>query len=252
MSQSKTYDTDIITLRRIFAASPGSNLPVQPNYILATGQFGEAAFVDPLTISSINAISSLVGILPTAISTISTNFNADERDQRVVGGVCTLSTIVTSGLSSLSVALANVRVLNVTYTISSVSTVYAYGTTIISSAINVYLNPDGLSTQSISSGNAFLSSLNFIDSGTQGIGFLTVSSGTLYLNGSTIQGTITQPNITSTVAGLGTAGYLSTVRLSDLVSTANLAELVSTSYLNTQLGSTVAGLGTTGYLSSIQ
>ena len=213
MSQHKTYDTDIITLRRIFAASPGSNLPVQPNYILATGQYGEAAFVDPLTISSINAISSLVGILPTAISTISTNFNADERDQRVVGGVCTLSTIVTSGLSSLSTAIANVRVLNVTYTISSVSTVYAYGTTIISSAINVYLNPEGLSTQSISSGNAFLSSLNFIDSGTNGIGFLTVSSGTLYLNGSTIQGTITQPNITSTVTGLGTAGYLSIVQL---------------------------------------
>ena len=53
MSQHKTYDTDIITLRRIFAASPGSNLPVQSDYILTTGEYGEARFINPLTISSI-------------------------------------------------------------------------------------------------------------------------------------------------------------------------------------------------------
>jgi len=64
MSQHKTYDTDIITLRRIFAASPNSNVPIQPEYILTTGINGEAAFIDPLTIPSINAISSLTGILP--------------------------------------------------------------------------------------------------------------------------------------------------------------------------------------------
>ena len=223
MSQHKTYDTDIITLRRIFAASPGSNLPVQPNLVLTTGQYGEAAFIDPLNISSINALSSFVSILPTAISSLSSVIG-----QGGGGG----------GGGN-------------TYNISSVSTVYVYGTANISSAINVYLNPTGLSTQSISAGNVFLSSLNFIDSGTQRIGFLTVSSGTLYLNGSTIQGTITQPNITSTVIGLGTVGYISTVRLAGLVSTANLATLVSTSYLAKQLGSTVVGLGTAGYLSSI-
>ena len=71
--------------------------------------------------------------------------------------------------------------------------------------------------------------------------------------------------ITSTVIGLGTAGYLSsatsaiipsglvsTANLANLISTANLATLVSTSYLATQLGSTVIGLGTSGYISSSQ
>jgi hypothetical protein len=83
---------------------------------------------------------------------------------------------------------------------------------------------------------------------------------------------LTQVNLTSTVIGLGTTGYLSsaitnlggfglvstanlvnlvsTANLARLVSTANLATLVSTSYLQTQLGSTVIGLGTVGYLST--
>ena len=57
----------------------------------------------------------------------------------------------------------------------------------------------------------------------------------------------------STVIGLGTAGYLSSIpSLGGFVSTANLANLVSTSYLATQIGSTVIGLGTAGYISSSQ
>jgi hypothetical protein len=62
--------------------------------------------------------------------------------------------------------------------------------------------------------------------------------------------------LTSTVIGLGTAGYLSSALTNiggfGLVSTANLANLVSTSYLNTSLTSTVTGLGTAGYISSAQ
>ena len=101
---------------------------------------------------------------------------------------------------------------------------------------------------------------------------------------------LTQANLTSTVIGLGTTGYLSsavtnlggfglvstanlanlvstanlaghistanlanlvsTANLANLISTANLANLVSTSYFQTQLGSTVIGLGTAGYLST--
>jgi 3-dehydroquinate dehydratase len=62
--------------------------------------------------------------------------------------------------------------------------------------------------------------------------------------------------LTSTVIGLGSAGYLSSISgggsiIGGLVSTANLANLVSTSFLNTQLGSTVVGLGTAGYVSTL-
>ena len=80
---------------------------------------------------------------------------------------------------------------------------------------------------------------------------------TYYENGhyshvhTTIAYTIPNLSITSSLIGLGTMGYLSTVVWGSVVSTANLANLVSTSYLNTQVGSTVVGLGTVGYLSSI-
>ena len=61
--------------------------------------------------------------------------------------------------------------------------------------------------------------------------------------------------LTSTVIGLGTAGYLSTangtaVLPEGLVSTANLANLISTSFFDTQLTSTVIGLGSAGYVST--
>jgi hypothetical protein len=86
---------------------------------------------------------------------------------------------------------------------------------------------------------------------------------------------IVQADLTSTITGLGTFGYISTVALGSLISTANLANLVSTAnltdlistanlaglvstanldgfdiYIGIQLTSTIIGLGTVGYLSS--
>ena len=119
---NRTYDTDVITLRNVFTSS-NDNTSFPIGYVLTTDQNGIARFTDPLNISSINAISSLVGILPNAISTISTNFNNDERDQRIVGGVCTMSTNLYAGLSSLSVAIANISVIATTNNIDTVSTV---------------------------------------------------------------------------------------------------------------------------------
>jgi hypothetical protein len=50
---------------------------------------------------------------------------------------------------------------------------------------------------------------------------------------------------------INATGLVSTANLVNLVSTANIATLVSTSYLASQLRSTVLGLGTSGYLSSL-
>jgi len=47
------------------------------------------------------------------------------------------------------------------------------------------------------------------------------------------------------------ANLVSTANLAGHISTANLANFVSTTYLATQLGSTVIGLGTAGYLSTV-
>jgi hypothetical protein len=190
MSSRKTYDTDIITLRRIFAVSPGTNAPIPSGNIMATTSHGEASYVDPYSVPAISQLSTALLSLP---STISTSVAA-------IGGVSQL--LAGSGIS---------------------------------------LSP------------------------TNGIGNVTITA----TGGG---GFVTTDNLTSTVIGLGTAGYLSsatattllgglvstanlsrlisTANLAGHISTANLAGLVSTSYFANQLASTVIGLGTAGYISS--
>jgi hypothetical protein len=165
MSSRKTYDTDIITLRRIFAVSPATNAPIPSGNILATTSHGEAAYVDPYSIPGISQLSTALLSLP---STISTSVAG-------IGGVSQL--LAGSGIS---------------------------------------LSP------------------------TNGIGIVTLTA----TGGG---GSVTTANLTSTVIGLGTAGYLSSATgvaaiPGGLVSTANLADLVSTSYFTSQLASTIIGL----------
>ena len=69
MSSRKTYDTDIITLRRIFAVSPGTNAPIPSGNIMATTSHGEAAYVNPYSIPAISQLSTALLSLPSTIST---------------------------------------------------------------------------------------------------------------------------------------------------------------------------------------
>jgi hypothetical protein len=62
---------------------------------------------------------------------------------------------------------------------------------------------------------------------------------------------VSTANLANLVSTANLANLVSTANLANLVSTANLANFVSTTYLATQLGSTVRGLGTAGYLSTI-
>jgi len=61
---------------------------------------------------------------------------------------------------------------------------------------------------------------------------------------------VSTANLASLVSTANLANLVSTANLASLVSTANLASLVSTSFLNTSLTSSVLGLGTAGYLST--
>jgi len=145
-----------------------------------------------------------------------------------------------------------------------------------------------LTTQIVSTTNVTTSSFTLIDTYSKLQKNLYSENGALYLNGVRIIGGASLVNsiqagsnivlgptgsgggtqgdvtvnvntsfLTSTVIGLGTAGYISSVtsggsiNATGLVSTANLVNLVSTSYLASQLGSTVVGFGTAGYLSSL-
>jgi 3-dehydroquinate dehydratase len=79
------------------------------------------------------------------------------------------------------------------------------------------------------------------------LGYLSSAIGSAVIPG----GLVSTANLANLVSTVNLAGLVSTANLSGLVSTANLANLVSTSYFTSQLTSTIIGLGTAGYLSTI-
>lgn len=100
-----------------------------------------------------------------------------------------------------------------------------------------------LNSRSLSTGMITLSSINFIDTVTSVKQLVAVTNGVFKVNGASITGDVTTGNLTSTVIGLGTTGYLSSVVFTGVVSTANLSGFVSTANL--------AGLVSTANLSGL-
>jgi hypothetical protein len=164
------------------------------------------------------------------------------------------------------------------YQVSTVSTLTANDNVVISTALNVLLNPDYFSSLTFSTGALRVSTVEFVDTQTQAIQLLAVKDGQLQLNGAAIAGDVTSSNLVSTVQGLGTSQYISTsalvstvVNLGSLgyISTPSLVSTIngSLSTFSTALGpltggggggittanliSTVQGLATYGYISSL-
>lgn len=88
-----------------------------------------------------------------------------------------------------------------------------------------------LNSRSLSTGMIGLSSVNFMDTVTGVKQLVAVTNGVFQVNGASITGDVTKANLTSTVIGLGTVGYLSTVVFTGVISTANLSGFVSTANL---------------------
>jgi len=109
-----------------------------------------------------------------------------------------------------------------------------------------------LNSRSLSTGVIGLSSVNFMDTVTGVKQLVAVTNGIFQVNGASITGDVSKGNLTSTVIGLGTAGYLSTVVFNGIVSTANLAKLVSTGNLRGLVSSqNLAGLISTPNLAGL-
>lgn len=219
-SSRKTYDTDSIALRRIFAYDVSNNLPFSTGFVLTSLTKGSASFVSP------NVSLSTIGFanLPATISSVQ------------------------------GYLLSTAQQIGFTYTSSAAiflpSTVIGLGTSGYVSTAS--LGPFFAST------NQNLGSLNYVS--TSFLNAQTASTiiglGTF---GYVSSGVVTVP-ITSTVIGLGTLGYVSSTQLrSTVVGLGSLGYLSTFSTLgslgyvsSTQLASTVAGLGTVGYVSSQQ
>jgi hypothetical protein len=109
-----------------------------------------------------------------------------------------------------------------------------------------------LQSQVLSTGRIGLSSIDFIDTATGVTQLAAITNGIFQVNGASITGDVSKGDLTSTVIGLGTAGYLSTIVWDSVVSTANLTDLISTPNL-TDLISTanLTGLISTANLSGL-
>jgi len=145
------------------------------------------------------------------------------------------------------------------YSTLSVGTLYyingnisTLSTSIGDAIVNLGTTPgylSSLNSRSLSTGMTTLSSINFMDTVTGVKQLVAVTNGIFQVNGASITGDVSKANLTSTVIGLGTSGYLSTVIFTGVVSTANLANFVSTANLSGLLSTAnLAGLVSTANL----
>ena len=109
-----------------------------------------------------------------------------------------------------------------------------------------------LQSQFLSTGRIGLSSIDFVDTVTGVTQLVAITNGIFQVNGASITGDVSKGDLTSTVIGLGTAGYLSTIVWDSVISTANLTDLISTANLADLISSAnLTGLISTANLSGL-
>ena len=128
-------------------------------------------------------------------------------------------------------------------------------TSIGDTIVNLGTTPGYLSSLnglSLSTGMIGLSSINFMDTVTGVKQLVAVTNGIFQVNGASITGDVSKGDLTSTVIGLGTVGYVSTLNIVGLVSTANLSGFISTANLGGLVSSqNLAGLISTANLADL-
>jgi hypothetical protein len=153
-----------------------------------------------------------------------------------------------SAIQLLSTAIG---VPNLASTLNTFSTNISTNTGFITSYSTNFLTR-GISTLSLSSGQITTSTLALFDLVNNSQQILTASNGQLYINGNAIVpgSGVTQGQLVSTTAGLGTAGYVSTTGLNRALAS-TVSGLGNAGYVSTpSLVSTVIGLGSAGYVST--
>jgi hypothetical protein len=182
----KTYDTDSIVLRRIFAVNPETNARVSTNSVLVTGVNGSALFQDgSVYLSTIGA--------PTSDSLVST-----------VSGLGTLGYLSAGTAGDVTSG-------------QLISTVGGLG--------NIYLSTGGggeVTKANLTSTTQGLGTLSYLSSSQL---ISTVAGlGNIYLSTGGGTGDVTRANLTSTTQGLGTLSYLSSPQLlSTVIGLSNVA-----------------------------
>lgn len=236
-SSRKTYDTDSLVMRRIFAYDPMTNTPLSTNYILSADVKGVVLFKNPLEV-------------------LSTFGWADLPDQIVSTTIFVISSISTTNGYLASTVSFFAPSYPSSQQIFLPSTVNGLGTTGYISTTSLTSSLIGLGSMGYLSSGIIITPLNSTIVGLGSAGFISSTQLTSSLVGLGSIGYVSSTQLTSSVVGLGSIGYISSTQLlSSLVGIGSLGYISSASLystVNTALASTVKGLGSATYLSSTQ
>ena len=236
-SSRKTYDTDSLVMRRIFAYDPMTNTPLSTNYILSADVKGVVLFKNPLEV-------------------LSTFGWADLPDQIVSTTIFVISSISTTNGYLASTVSFFAPSYPSSQQIFLPSTVNGLGTTGYISTTSLTSSLIGLGSMGYLSSGIIITPLNSTIVGLGSAGFISSTQLTSSLVGLGSIGYISSTQLTSSVVGLGSIGYISSTQLlSSLVGIGSLGYISSASLystVNTALASTVKGLGSATYVSSTQ
>ena len=235
----RSYDTEMLILRTLFALDPDTNMPISTNYVVTTDGIGGLVWLNPFT--NLSTTGAGIGYLPSTINSLSST----------VASLSTQVSSLTIGLSSLSTVLGQAYISSGIYEPQLTSTIRGLGTLGYISSSQLLSTVRGLGSINYVSSSQLTSTVSWILDPSR-----YVSTGALV---STTSGLLLMPQIVSTVAGLGTSGYISS---SQLVSTVQgISTNVFSTFYSTLvpqfitprlLLSTVSSLGTYGYLSTSQ
>ena len=225
----RSYDTDMLILRSLFALNPDTNLPISTNFIVTTDGIGGLNWVNPF--QNLSTAGPGIGYLPSTIFDLTTNLST------LSSTVSTINVQYQAGLSSLSTVLglsyisSGIYIDNLTSTVTGLGSSDYVSTLSLVSTTEWFLDPSRyVSTGNLISTTAgFLPNTNLIST-VEGLGSADYVSSTQLL---------------STVGGLGSIGYISSSQLLSSLQT------ISTS-LFSSLQSTTEGLASAGYISSTQ
>ena len=107
-----------------------------------------------------------------------------------------------------------------------------------------------LSTANLAAPSPLFSTAQLLDTGTGTYTSVSLSSSFIYINNTAAPTIVIPTQLVSTVAGLGTTTYISTLSLNSTIAGLGAAGYISTFSLTSSIVSTTAGLGTASYVSS--
>lgn len=235
----RSYDTEMLILRTLFALDPDTNMPISTNYIVTTDGIGGLHWMNPF--QNLSTAGPGVGYLPSTLNSMSTT----------IAGMSTLVSSLQIGLSTLSTTIGNAFLNSGIYLSNLTSTVTGLGTANYVSTTQLVSTVEGLGTVNYVSSSQLVSTTAwFLDPSRY------VSTGALI---STTANILPLSQLVSTVTGLGTTGYVSTQSLTSSlqgISTTIFSTFFSTLFSSfvtpPQLISTISSLGSYGYISTSQ